>query len=411
MHKKPFSIHYAWVCCLAGALLFFTTVGLSGNGYSIYQPYFAEEFNLTQTQLAFMNTCRQLAGITAMALLGLYYRRINLKWGMIFAAVLSTAGFFCMSAAGSYPLLLIACLITGAGNCLGGMVPISMLLDRWFNKKRSLAVSVCSASSGIATFLAPGLITASIETGGLQRTLLGQAALMSVMCFLCAFLFVDSPSKLHTTKYGDTGADSESGITRKDPPSLSGANWAIIYFMLFLMGGLSGCALAILPLVASSQGYSASEMATCMSLGGISLLVGKLLFGVLCEKISQYKATLLYGFIMITGLTLLCFSGYSRYILYAGSIFYIGTLAMIAIGLVSWTSDWVIEKDWAKYRQRFQLIFTVGSLAFSIIPGILADHFHGSYLPTVYILLGESVVCLVILYRTYKSLQRKEQHG
>lgn len=408
MQKKSFTVHYAWICCLAGALLFFTTVGLAGNGYSVYQPFFAAQFGLTQTQLAFMNTCRQISGITAMALLGLYYRKLNLKWGMILAAFLSTVGFFTMSIAKSYPVLLSACLVVGAGNCLGGMVPISMLLDRWFEKKRSLAVSICSASSGIATFLAPKLITGSIESFGLQLTLLGQAVLMTVMCILCAVLFVDSPGRIHTTKYGEVETSSFSSVTHKDPPPIGKVNWGLLWFMFFLMGGLSGCALAILPLVATSQGYSASEMATAVSLGGIALLAGKLLFGVLCEKITQFKATLLYGILMITGLVLLCFSGISKYFLYAGSIFYIGTLAMIAIGLVNWTSDWVPEKDWASYRQKFQLMFTVGSLVFSILPGVLADHYGGSYMPTVYILLAESVVCTLILYGTYKALDSRK---
>lgn len=384
-------------------LLFFITVGLSGNGYSVYQPFFRDSFSLTESQLAFMNTSRQIAGIAAMMILGLYYRKISLKWGMVLAALISVSGFALMAFAKSYYALVIACLLTGFGNNLGGMVPISMMMDRWFVKDRSIAVSICSASSGIATFLAPKLITGSIGRYGLAFTLAGQAAIMLFFTILCSFLFCESPDRKNLYAYGDGTAAAADAPVRRDPPPLPKFIWFLIFLMMFIMGGLSGCAIATLPLLAKSQGYSDAIMANSVSLAGFALLAGKLAYGWLCERITQYKTTLLYGVIMVCGLILLCFSSVSRFVLYAGSILYIGTLAMIAIGLVTWVTDWVKESEWAKFRQRWQLIFNIGCLAFSMVPGILADHFHGSYLPTFYILLGEAVVCLAILTVTYRA--------
>ena len=406
MSGKKKSIHYAWICCLAGMLLFFITVGLSGNVYSVYQPYFRDAFLLTESRLAFMNTSRQIAGIAAMAVLGLYYRKLSLKWGMVLAAFTTVVGFVFMAFASGYPMLLAGCLLTGFGNNLGGMVPISMMMDRWFIKDRSIAVSICSASSGIATFLAPKIITESIGQHGLTLTLAVQAGIMLFFTALCALLFCESPEKKNLFAYGEEDEAAAQAFARPDPPALPKLIWLLIYLMMFIMGGLSGCAIATLPLLAKSQGYSDAVMATSVSLAGIALLAGKLLFGWLSERITQYKTTLLYGFIMTGGLILLCFSALSPVLLYAGSILYIGTLAMIAIGLVTWVTDWVPERSWAKFRQRWQLVFNIGCLIFSIVPGILADRFGGSYLPTFYIYLGESVVCLIILFITYRASRR-----
>lgn len=392
--------------------MFFITVGLSSNCYSVYQPYFRDSFSLTESKLAFMNTSRQIAGIIAMAVIGIYYRNISLKWGMIAAAVMSTSGYVMLACSRNYVMLVLACLLTGFGNNFGGMIPISMLLDRWFAKDRSLAVSICSASSGVATFVAPKLITGSIARYGLSITLAGQAFVMLLFTLLCAVLIYEYPQKKHLVRFGE-GEDSIPGpgetsqdILRQEPAPLPNCIWILVFFMVFLMGGLSGCAIASLPLLAKSQGYSDSIMANAVSLAGFALLAGKLLYGWLCERISQYRVTMIYGIIMILGLILLCVSAAGKMILYAGSILYIGTLAMIAIGLVTWAIDWVRQSDWVRYRSRWMLTFNVGCLVFSIVPGILADRFNGSYLPAFYILLGEAIVCLIIIFLTYRAARR-----
>lgn len=405
MIKSHGKIHYAWICCFAGALLHFVTVGLSNNGYSIYQPFIASSFTLTQTQLSFMNTCRQLAGIISLALLGFYYRRVSLKWGMALAGSLSAIGFLILAFAGKYPLLLLGCAVSGFGNTLAALVPISILLDRWFVKKRSLAVSICSATSGVATFLAPSVITSSIESGGLAFTLACQGILMLVLVILCGILFVETPAEKNLAPYGAgetaDAAKEFSDIRTMPKPSVI----FLLYFMFVLTGSLSGCALSVLPLVATSSGYSSSQMALCVSLAGLSLLLGKVFFGILCEKITQYKTTFLYCFVMIIGLVCLCFAVKSELLLYLGSILYIGTLAMISIGLVSFVTDWMPMEFWTKYRTRFNLCFSIGNLCFSIVPGFLADRCGGSYMPTVYIFLAEAVICTAVLYITYRSVK------
>lgn len=405
MRRKKLKIHYAWICCLAGALLFFSTIGLSSNCYSVYQPFISERFGLTQTKLSLMNTARQITGILAMALLGVYYQKVPLKWGMTAGALLSVAGYALLSLSKSYPMLLLGCAVTGLGNNIAGMVPISMLLDRWFLKDKSLAVSLCSASSGIATFLAPSLITGAIGRFGLSATLFGQAVFMALLVLTCAFLFVDSPKMKHLVPYGEEDSAAAEASVKGPEKVLSGASCLPVFFMMFLMGGLSGCAIALLPLVATSSGYNAQQMALSVSAGGLALVVGKILYGILCEKITQYKTTLLFGVVMIGGLICLRCCSRSAAFLYLGSIFYIGTLAMIAIGMISWTQDWFAPEKWMRYRQLFNLIFNVGNLSFSVIPGFLADRSGGSYMPAVTILLGESVVCLLILYFTYRSLK------
>ena len=72
MKKTGSSIHYAWVICAAGTLLFFVLTGLSNNAYAVYQPFISDSFSLTQTALSFMNTCRNLAAILSTVVLAAF---------------------------------------------------------------------------------------------------------------------------------------------------------------------------------------------------------------------------------------------------------------------------------------------------------------------------------------------------
>lgn len=406
MKKTGSSIHYAWVICAAGTLLFFVLTGLSNNAYAVYQPFISDSFSLTQTALSFMNTCRNLAAILSTVVLAAFYRKFNLKNGLTIAASFTLAGFAVMALAKSYPALVIGCALTGFGNQLGGIVPVSLLMDRWFLSRRKLAVSICSSASGIATFIAPKFITAAVEKFGLSSALLGQTVLMLLLILVCFLLFVNDPKEKGMKPYQDGSAEKITSGTKKEPAPLSKANRFLAYATIFLTGGLCGCAMAVLPLVATSFGYSSSVMATTVSIGGLSLLLGKLLYGWLCEKITQFKTVLLFGSLMITGLSLLIFGGRSTAFLYAGSVLWVGSLAMIAIGLVAWPADWFSEAEQISCRQRFIFLHTGGTFAFSIVPGLLADRFGGSYLPTVLIFLAEAVITLTVVVVTYRAAGR-----
>ncbi len=409
MKNRIFPIHYAWIICLSGFILFFMSVGLVNNSYAVYQPYFLKTFGLTQTQLSFMNTCRLLSGFLSLSVLGLYYRNINVRFGILIGCFILIAGYFFFALAKGYFALVIGCCLSGFGVNLTGAIPISLLIDRWFLKRRNLAMSLFSSSSGIATFIAPQLIARSISRFGLSSTLAGQAITMLLLSLLCYLLFIEFPTDKHLAPFGvecDTPAKAAAS-PKKEPPPLGKGLWVSIYAMLTILGAVCGCALAVLPLIANSQGYSDSQMATAVSLGGISLLVGKLAFGWFSEKITQYKTSMLFSFFLVLGVSFLVFSRFSVILLYAGAVFFIGSISMAAIGLVSWPADWAPEREWPRLRQLFNLLYCVGSMVFSIVPGVLADRFGGSYQPTVYILLVGGLICFFFLYWTYKTVNKK----
>lgn len=69
-------------------------------------------------------------------------------------------------------------------------------------------------------------------------------------------------------------------------------------------------------------------------------------------------------------------------------------MAVSVVGTVAWAWDLSPDDLKDKMVQRFQLLMSIGGLSFNIVPGVLADRFHGSYIPAFVIL---AVFCLVLI--------------
>ena len=53
--------------------------------------------------------------------------------------------------------------MAGIGYGLETMMPISLLIDRWFAYKKALALSICTIGSGLASIIFPPIIAAVIK--------------------------------------------------------------------------------------------------------------------------------------------------------------------------------------------------------------------------------------------------------
>ena len=58
--------------------------------------------------------------------------------------------------------------VAGLGYGLGTMVPVTMMINRWFAEKQGFVLGFASAGTGMATILCPPLITAGLSAGGVS---------------------------------------------------------------------------------------------------------------------------------------------------------------------------------------------------------------------------------------------------
>ena len=93
---------------------------------------------------------------------------------------------------------------------LGGMVPVSIIINRVFRDHQGLALGICAAGSGAAAMVLPPIVTALIEGGTFRRAAWWEAAFI-VACAVIVLL----------TVRGDFSRSAQSGTptaARKNGP-------------------------------------------------------------------------------------------------------------------------------------------------------------------------------------------------
>ena len=93
-------------------------------------------------------------------------------------------------------------ILAGIGYGFGSMIPATILINRWFHRKKGLAIGLCSASTGLAMIVFSPILTAICETRRLQACFLVEAV-FSLVCAVLVFLLIrESPEKLSLSAYG-----------------------------------------------------------------------------------------------------------------------------------------------------------------------------------------------------------------
>lgn len=405
-------LHYAWFVCFGCALIFFCTCGLSCNVFSVYLPFIMDEFGYTKTQISLFSTTRTLAQMAALGIMGGFYKKLTLRQGMTLAAIINISGYFVYAFADSYGMFLLGNALVGFGYGLSNMVPLSMMLERWFYKDQTMAVSMCSAASGLATIGVPSVITMVIEKRGLRASFLTEGIIMVGLVLLSYLIIRNDPKDKGMHAFGERIRQMSAGTTepeKEEAPLMTSFDRILVYAMGIAGGAVCSAGWGNMSLLATTQGYSASVMAVGITVAGAMLMVCKFLFGFLSEKITLFKTSMLFSFLMAAGTALLLFSGRSQLILYLGYGVFGGAISMITIGVVSWTSDWASEKERDGLKRVFQLLYSIGGMGFTMISGVMADHMGGSYLPSYVILLGCCFFIWFVILRTYRVTARRKK--
>ena len=212
-------LHRAWAICLGCTLMLFVCGGLSVNAFSVTQPYVLAYGGFTNTQTSMINTIRALSYLGCMFAAPLFFRTLGYRLGTAVAVAFSAVSFAVFAASKTLAGFYLGGVLAGIGYGFGSMIPATILINRWFHRKKGLAIGLCSASTGLAMIVFSPILTAICETRGLQACFLVEAV-FSLVCAVLVFLLIrESPEKLSLSAYGaeDGCAPAEPGAQPDTP--------------------------------------------------------------------------------------------------------------------------------------------------------------------------------------------------
>ena len=398
--KRP---HYAWAVCLGGALSLFSIIGLGINIFSVYQPYIIAQNGFSDAQGSLITTTRSLFTLAAMLTVNQLCARLGLRRVMTLGMGLMVLSCAAFGLAGSFSVYCGAAALTGLAYGYGGMVPLSLAVGHWFRDRRSFALGLAAAGSGVSTIFAPALITRAIEAWGMTAAFLLEGAFILALTLLVWLLVRDSPEALGLQPYHLGGPAAPLPPPRPRPEGAAPALWRSVLLCAFLIGAPAGPGFSHLTMLYTTSGYDSMTVAALLSYLGFMICVGKIVCGQVYDALGGRLANRYTFCIFFAGFLLCCMAplGGVPLAFAAMTLFGLG-LPISAVPFASWAGDLLGDEGYEGAVRSLTVAYALGMLLFGPAAGALAD-LTGSYVPAYAFFAALLAVSLYLIQRAYRK--------
>lgn len=402
MNKKQ----YGWAICMACALQLFCVSGLATTGFSAYQPYLITIGGLTNTQASTVVLFRNLFGLFSMLAVTPLICRFEVRRLVACAMVICGLSFFVFGISDNFFGYCMASSLAGCALGLGGMIPASVLISRWFQEHRGLALGICMAATGLSVIVASPFITYMVRRVSLESAFFSEGAFVLAAAVIVWLVLRSRPSCLHTEPIGahHIGAEQTSYASHKAAPALTLSMMAGI-----LIFGMPGNTLySHISVLYQSTGFEAMDISWLLSIFGIALMIGKCAYGQIADKMGTYRSSWILYILTAVGTALCCLAGNGSFAVASAGVIFMGFgLAVTTVSISIYAAGIATEEDYPLTVTRFQILSTLGALLFGAVPGILADH-YGNYVPAFVLMFVLAVLGACILQFTYHVIRSRD---
>jgi MFS family permease len=277
--------HYGWVIVAAGALITCIAMGAM-FALPVYLQPIADETGWTRAGISGAMT----VGFIVMGVAGFGWGTLSDRIGarpvVLIAACLLGAGLFIASRADN--LLVFQFAYGGLVGASGGafFAPIMSATLGWFDRNRSLAISLVSIGGGVAPMVMTPLSSLLIQTYGWRPAMSGIAIAATLIIIPAAFLIRRAPE----VPEAPPAAAAPAGAP---PAAGSSTAWAALrtpQFIVLAVTFFLCCAAHSGPIFHTVSyailcGATPLAAASIYSVEGVAGLFGRLLFGVLADRV------------------------------------------------------------------------------------------------------------------------------
>lgn len=402
--------YYYVIIAVCGILLGVVFMG-QASLYSPIAPFLKENFNLSYTQTSMIATIQNLASVAATFMITTIYDNLGVRKGLIIPLVCGVLSSIIYCFANGFVMICIAAALSYFCFSLGGMMPASLIMNRWFIKRRGLVLGLCSAGSGITSMLLSGWISARVAASGIASAESVIAVFIAVGGILVLTFLRNTPEEIGLTAYGkeeasDTAASKSKKSTRCVNIKPLSQKAKIIMCAAVVCCGFTGFgAIPNFTLAATSLNYDPVFVGGLIGITGALAIGGKPFFGVLSDMLGAPKANFVYMTAVAVAELLLFIvkPGMDLALYIVVIIFGLGCYAITTIGVPIWAADLSDSENYSKNLKTFQLCSTIGGLISAPLPGIIADATgnYGLYYAGLGVCLIFAMIAITFLYGTH----------
>jgi MFS family permease len=306
--------------------------------FGFFLKHLADAFNASRAAISLAFTIQSVAAAIGVPFIGklidkLGARRVILTGTALFGAILIAAEWV---GQGLFQLYLFFVVLGLVGGCTSP-VPYAVVVSRWFDRQRGLALGVMATGLGIGAIAIPVISQRIIGVFGWRAAYaaFGCATLVIVLPVLAAFL----QERRGQGEQFATPVGSHAGLAIGGSES-EGLDWRQIcrqrtFWLLiaafFLAGASVHACVVHMPALLTDRGVSAVVAATASSLVGVALLFGRIGAGYLLDHVFAPRLAIIFFGGTAAGIGLLLAGGAGPAALVAAFLIGIGMGAEVDI--------------------------------------------------------------------------------
>lgn len=399
-----------WIVALICCSLAMTVLGLPVNAGGVFFTPVAESLGVLRGAFSIHSTLTLIGGAIMSLFAPELIRRFSLKPVLTVGILLASTTNILMGFAQNLPQFYILGSLRGLGKGLIAIVPLTMIINEWFDKHHGLVTSIILSFTGIAGAVFSPIFSYLIGTIGWETSYILMGIIMLVGSLpAIVYPFSLNPRDDGLLPYGYSEKKVKKNqvkMDRKEPKNITGS-------LLFYMLGLAVLLTMITGIPQHFPGY-AETINLSLSIGSVMLsaamlgnIIFKVLFGMLSDRIGATKTTVYMIMVNILSIAvLLTVSNASILII---TSFFFGTIyALPAVGITLMTREFFGIKNFNKVYPIISFSTAVGGAISISLIGYIYD-FTGSYVPAFVISLIFHVMNLAFIYLAARQIATKEE--
>ncbi|MBK7168707.1 MAG: MFS transporter [Gammaproteobacteria bacterium] len=283
---------HGWWLVGVGFLLQGVVVGIVSYSYGIVLTPIAGEFSASRFEMMLgVTACTLVAGVSS-PFFGVAMDRYPLRRIASVGVLLLGSGLLLLSVVQTlWQVTLVYALFMGPAMVLMGTLLVGVLLARWFSRRRGTAMGVAALGTSACGLVLPPLLQYGIDMEG-WRTMLQLLGIgvLGVLLPLAWLLVADHPhlrglapdGATGTLPSPQTGAVPSGSSTRE---IFAQRNFWMIAAVCGVLFSVYASLLSNLVPFATGLGFGGEQAALLISVIAMFGMLGKLLFGVIADRI------------------------------------------------------------------------------------------------------------------------------
>ncbi|HCS3319945.1 TPA: MFS transporter [Shigella flexneri] len=371
--------------------------------WSLFNGALSAKLDAPVSQVAFSFGLLSLGLAISSSVAGKLQERFGVKRVTVASGILLGLGFFLTAHSNNLMMLwLSAGVLVGLADGAGYLLTLSNCV-KWFPERKGLISAFAIGSYGLGSLGFKFIDTQLLETVGLEKTFVIWGAIALVMIVFGATLMKDASKQEVKTSNGVVEKDYTLAESMRKPQY-----WMLaVMFLTACMSGLYviGVAKDIAQSLAHLDVVSAANAVTVISIANLS---GRLVLGILSDKIARIRVITIGQVISLVGMAALLFAPLNAVTFFAAiacvAFNFGGTITVFP----SLVSEFFGLNNLAKNYGVIYLGFGIGSIFGSII----ASLFGGFYV-TFYVIFALLILSLALSTTIRQPEQKmlREAHG